>query len=157
MKKIVTLLLIITLLSSSITVFGETNSNILSTEIIYLTDDLYFEIYLTEESSSSSTYATTQTKSASKTYNLKNSDGDVLAKFKLTATFSYNGSASSCTSVSHSTTIYDDAWEFKSASSSKSGKVATGNFTLKKYVLFICTQTVTDSITITCDANGNLS
>ena len=155
MKRFLILVLTLTMIISNSTISATAN-NIHSTEIIYVNEDIYIEVTITEEPISS-TYATTQTKSASKTHTIKNTNGDTIATFKLNATFSYNGSTSSCTSVSHSTTISDDSWKFTETSSSKSGNKATGSFTIKDYLLFVNVQTISKTITLTCDANGNLS
>lgn len=127
-----------------------------SNETIYISDDLYIECMITEKSPLS-TYSTSKSKTVSKIYTLKTSSDKSLVSFKLTGTFTYNGSTSSCTSATYSTTIYDDTWKFTSKSASKSGNTATGKFTAKKYLLIIPIQTVTKTITLTCDKNGNIS
>ncbi len=156
MKKIFILLLTILLSSQNIlTTTAATAAS--SSDIIYVSDDLYVEVTLEEEFPTIVTFSTSTSKTYSKTATLKNGDNETVAKFKLTATFTYDGSTSTCTNVSHSATIYDDSYEFTSTSSSKSGATATGKYTIKKYILFINTQTVSDTITIKCDKNGNIS
>ncbi len=156
MKKYFTMLLITLLIITEYPVYAYNPSNIISSEIIYLTDDLYMEVVLEENIYDVSTY-TTQTKSTTKTATIKNNNGDKIATFKLTATFIYDGSSSSCTSVSHSTSITDTSWKFTEATSSKLGSVAYGSFTVKDYLLSMCVQTISDSLTIKCDVNGNIS
>ncbi len=156
MKKIIIILLAVLLSSQNVLAATESNSSP-SNDIIYLSDGLYMEITLEEEVPAIATYAASSSKTYSKTASIKDNNNKVLAKFKLTATFTYDGSTSKCTNVSHSTNIYDDSWEFTSTSSSKSGATATGKYTAKKYLLFINTQTISDSITIKCDKNGNVS
>lgn len=79
-----------------------------------------------------------------------------LWKFNLTASFTYNGSTSTCTSSSSSVDIYDTSWYVNSKTASKSGNKATGTVIMKRNVLGIIT-TRTASLTMTCDKNGNVS
>lgn len=67
------------------------------------------------------------TKSGSKTANYKNSDGEIMWSVTVYGSFTYNGTTSSCTSVSHSTTSPGSNWSIKSSSSTKSGNCATAN------------------------------
>lgn len=119
--------------------------------------DEYYALTSIEEEVESNAARTISTKTGKKTYTIYNSDSKVIAQFVLTATYSYNGSTSSCTSTSYSTSVYDDSWKFTSTTTSKLGAVASGQFTVKHYSLFTVTQTISKSITLTCDANGNLS
>ena len=75
----------------------------------------------------------------------------------LTASFTYNGTTSSCTIVSKSTTIYNSSWRCTASSCNKSGATATGNYTFKRYVTLIPVQTVNKTLTLTCDKNGNIT
>ncbi|MBQ7597503.1 MAG: hypothetical protein IJU56_02875 [Clostridia bacterium] len=93
----------------------------------------------------------------SKHYSYYDNNSNLDWRASITATFSYNGTSASCTDVSKSTTIYDSAWKCTSSSCSKSGATATGNFTFKRYVLLVPVQTVNKTLTLTCDANGNVS
>lgn len=172
MKKILTLFIIFltTLFSftnnqsllvnaASVTTTEEIiNKEIISKEIIPLDDSYYMEVITYDttfaQANTASTTATTYTKSPSKTHNIKNAANNTLVSYTLYATFTYNGSTSSCTSVSYSTTVYDSTWCFTSATASRSGNKATGSYTAKCPTLG---QTVSNTITITCDANGNIS
>lgn len=131
------------------------NGEIVNTEIIPL-DELYYLEVITYDTTSPqvSTASTTSTVEGAKTHNLKNIFGSVVASYTLYATFSYNGKTSSCTSAIHNETIYDSTWSFTSATASKSGNKATGSYTAKCPSIG---QTVSNTITITCDANGNIS
>lgn len=132
-----------------------TNGEIISTEIIPLDDSYYMEVITYDTTTSQiSPATTTRTKSASKTHNIKNTFNTTLASFTLSANFTYDGSTSKCTSASHSEVIYNSHWSFSSATASWTGNMAIGSYIAK------CSspsQTVSKTLTITCDANGNIS
>lgn len=75
----------------------------------------------------------------------------------VTGTFSYNGSSATCTASSCSVSISNSEWYTISKSASKSGSSATGSATMGKKVLGTTISKVSSSVTLTCDANGNLS
>lgn len=72
----------------------------------------------------------------------------------ITGTFTYTGSSATCTNSTVSYTIYDKNWKVTSAQASKSGRTATGEFTLKRYFLGIPTKTVNETLTLTCSNTG---
>lgn len=157
MKKTILFFSIVALILSTCSInVSANNLHSTSTTIEYISDDIYIETIIIEEQGINF-FSTTNTKTASKIYNIKNSSNEILATFKLTGIFSYNGNTSSCTRSSHSTAINDTRWKFVSSTSSKSGNVAIGTFTAKYYLFEIETQTISKTITITCDANGNIS
>ena len=121
-------------------------------ETIYFEDGSYATIVLT-------TYETraSGSKSGSKTYNHYDSNGTKLWKAVLTGSFSYTGSNATCTSADMNVTIYDSAWFLYNISDSKSGNVAKGSATVAKELLGVTESKKSVSLTITCDANGNLS
>lgn len=86
------------------------------------------------------------------------SDTNVLQwKAVLNATFTYNGSSATCTSVnSLNVTIYDSSWSVGSKSTSRSGNTAYGYLTMERRIAG-GTQGVPVTLTLTCDRNGNLS
>lgn len=97
------------------------------------------------------------TVSGSAKYEYFSADGDLQWKIVLHATFTYNGSTSSCTSVNSLTVkVYDDGWSLDSKSYSKSGNTATGNVTMAKKLL-VGSGKVPITLTLSCDKNGNLS
>ena len=104
------------------------------------------------------TRATTYTKTGSKYYILRNKNGAELWRFTVHGTFSVNsGVSSTCTGVSHSISITEDAWQNESASTSRSGNQAIGDATFIKKLLFITVETKGCHVVLTCDSNGNLS
>lgn len=96
-------------------------------------------------------------KSGSKTTTYKNSSGETQWTYKITGTFSYTGSSSSCTAVSDSYTISNDNWHMSSHSCSKSGNTAYGTVTMKYKVLGVTFDTISKDLSLTCSATGILS
>ena len=82
------------------------------------------------------------------------SDDEKEWRITVTGTFNYTGSSATCTNSKVSYKIYDSSWKVTSATASKSGRVATGDFTLKRYTLGIPTKTVNETLTITCSNTG---
>ncbi|WP_294908506.1 hypothetical protein [uncultured Ruminococcus sp.] len=159
MKKTITITLIIALISCiflSIPASAITTDNTERT-IEYLDNGDYIETIITDNTASSgiSLYATnTITKTKTKYY--KNSSGTVLWSVAIKATFSYNGSTSTCTGCSHITTAPASAWSIKSASHSKSGNTATAKATAT-YKTSAGSTDYSMSVTIKCSATGVVS
>lgn len=131
---------------------------IISQETEYFSDGTSMTITISEEEISSLPRATTYTKSGTKSYTLKNSDGDVLWTFTVKGTFSVNsGVSATCTGTSYSTSNLASGWELDSASTYASSNKAIGDATFKHKTLFITTDTKSCHVTLTCDENGNLS
>ena len=78
-------------------------------------------------------------------------------RMKLTASFFYNGTTSYCTSCSVTYTIQNTAWHFDGKQENIDGNVAFGSLTMVKKFLGITIKTVTRSLTLTCDKDGNVS
>lgn len=120
--------------------------------IVYFEDGSYLTIFVNQDNSRAS-----GTKTASKTYQYTDSDGDIAWKAVLTGTFSYTGYSAQCTSSYVDVTIYNSGWYVVSESAGKSGSSATGDITMGLKKLGITVKKVPLSMTLTCDANGNLS
>ena len=75
----------------------------------------------------------------------------------LKGTFSYTGSSAACTASSCDVTIYDSAWYVVSKSASKSGNTATAAVTMGFKTLGVTVNKVPINMSLSCDANGNLS
>lgn len=119
-------------------------------------DDGGYTVITIEEDQYSLTRAT-NTKSGSIKYEHFTTTGDLQWKAVMHATFTYNGSTSSCTSVNSLTVkVYDDIWSLDSKSYSKSGNTATGNVTMA-IKLLVGSGKVPITLTLSCDKNGNLS
>ena len=76
---------------------------------------------------------------------------------EITGIFTYDGSTSSCTSVTKATYIYDSVWKVTAESCSKSGNKAYGDFTVKRYALLIVVQTEVVNLVLACSPSGVLS
>ena len=154
MKKVLLILLTLTILCCTmfcVPVSAASLSEASKTTIEYLDNGDYIETIIKWEESDTRT-----TKSGSKTANYKNSNGDVLWYIKVTGTFTYNGTTSSCTSSSHSAVANSSSWSIKSASSSKSGNTATARATAT-FKVGSTSQDYTRSVSLSCSANGTLS
>lgn len=97
------------------------------------------------------------TRSGSTVYTYIDRNGAAQWKATLTATFTYNGTTSSCTGASCSVTVYESSWYEITNSASKSGSTATANITMGCKVLGITVSKTSCTITLSCDENGNLS
>ena len=123
-----------------------------NTSYTYLGNGIYLETIIEENISLFST----QTKSGSKTLNFKNA-GNILFSIKVSGTFTYTGSSSTCTSSGVTTSVTDSAWKITSQSASKSGNRAIGYATAKRYLLGFVVETRNETATLTCSATGVLS
>lgn len=130
-----------------------TQKQIIDTTIEYFEDGSYAVITIIEELDNSRATV----KSGSKVYTYSGSNGETLWTYKITGTFSYTGSSSTCTAVSDSYTISNDNWHMSSHSCSKSGNTAYGTVTMKYKVLGITANTITRNISLSCSATGTLS
>lgn len=159
MKKIITVTLIISLISCILFCIPVSATTTDKTEktIEYLENGDYIETIITDDTENSdiSLYAT-NTIAKTKTKYYKNSSGIVLWSVSVKATFSYNGSTSTCTRCSHSTTAPASAWSIKSASHSKSGNTATAKATAT-WKTSAGSKDYSMSVTIKCSATGVVS
>ncbi len=134
------------------------NETIVSTVIQDLGDGYVLEVVVAEQVNSVMPLSDTYTKTGSKTYTLKNDNGDQLVWFKLYGQFDITtGISSVCTSSWYSHGIVNDNWSLDSASTSKTANKAKGQAKFVRKVLFITAETRECSLILTCDTNGNLS
>lgn len=120
--------------------------------IIYLDNGDYITIELSQTDPRAS-----GTKTGSKTYTYRDSDGVEEWRAVLKGTFTYTGSSATCTSVSCNVTITDTAWYTVSKTTSKSGGSALCELIMGRKFLGITIGKETVNMRITCDSNGNLS
>lgn len=164
MKKIFTLFMAtITalLFGASAFVSAETSNNvggtIVSETTEYFEDGTSFSIIVCDETEVTP-YASAYTKTGSKYYILRNKNGSELWRFTVHGTFTVNpGVSASCTKSSHSISITENAWQNKSASTSRSANKAIGDATFIKKLLGITVETKSCQVVLTCDNNGNFS
>lgn len=137
----------------SLPVYASEEEKIINTSVEYFDDGSYLIMTTTEIIN----YSRASVKTGSRTISHKDSDGTTLWTYKITGTFSYTGSTSTCTAVSDSYTISNDNWHMSSHSCSKSGNTANGTVTMKYKVLGITANTITRNISLSCSATGTLS
>ena len=127
-------------------------ANALETEIIRFEDGSYAVICL-------DTYGTraSGTVSGSKVFNYYNSNSILEWKAVLNGSFSYTGSSASCTSADLDITIYNTAWSTQYGYATKDGNKAIASGTMLKKAAGITVAKSPISMTLSCDANGNLS
>ena len=123
------------------------------TEILYLEDGSYIitttEIY--------STFTTTQV-TAKKTKTHINFNGVTCWQAALTGTFTYDGTTAKCTASSIDISIYADGWSTYQQTSGRAGNYCYANLIMRRTTATgIVADSVNCDITLTCDANGNLS
>lgn len=127
----------------------ETQAN---SDIIYFQDGSYITVELTWAETRAS-----GTKTGSKTYRYNDSNGVEQWRAVLRGTFTYTGSAATCTASSCDVTISDSSYYVVSKDVSKSGNKALCTLVMGKKFLGITIDKDTVNMSITCDANGNLS
>lgn len=97
------------------------------------------------------------TRSNSKEYIYYSSSGEEAWRAELFGTFTYDGSTSVCTASSCTVTISKSSWYEVSKTVGKSGNTATADLVMGNKILGVTIGKREISLTLTCDANGNLS
>lgn len=154
-RQILSALLVCALLFSVIPTqayaYGEAQE---SSNTIYYEDGSFLTITSGEDYSP---VRASGSKTGYKRYTYRDADGVELWNAVLTASFTYTGTSSTCTSASCVVTIYDSNWYEKSNTTTRSGNTATTELTIGKKFLGVPFTTFSYTITLSCDANGNLS
>lgn len=99
----------------------------------------------------------TGTKSGNKVYEYYASNGELQWSAVLFGNFTYTGATSSCSASSVSVTVYNTEWRLISKESNRNGNTAFGEVTMERVVLGVTISKITRNMSLTCDANGNLS
>jgi hypothetical protein len=158
MRKILILLLSLVLIFSvSPVAFADSADGNTTTEIEYLDDGSCFVTTIEVSPPGTMLRAATSTKNGSKTIVHQSASGTTLWSVKVSGSFSYNGTTSSCTSSTVTATANSSVWKIASKTASKSGNTATASATAKLYSGSDVVQTITKTATLTCNKNGNLS
>lgn len=121
-------------------------------EIIHLDDGSYIVVELIWADARAS-----GTRTAVKTHKYYNNDNVEQWRAVLQGTFTYTGTSATCTAASCNVTISDDAWYVHAKGVNKSGNAAMCELTMGKKLLGVTVSKKTISMSLTCDANGNLS
>ena len=126
-----------------------------SQSIAYFDDGSY--VITTVSVTNTAATRASKTRVGSIKHDYHDAGGDLDWSASMTATFTYDGSTSRCTSANTpEITIYNNIWSVYSKSSSKNGNTATGNVTMAaKQIIGSSKFPVT--LTLTCDKNGVLS
>ena len=153
MKKIISIFSAITMLLVILlpTIAFANEKNTTDNYIEYLEDGSYIVTEI--ETSTISTFSTSTT-SKTKTATYYNDSNEKLWVISLAATFSYTGSSATCTKATTSYSLYDSYWKVTKGTASRSGRTATGDFTVKKYVLGVPVKTINKTLTLTCSNTG---
>ena len=148
MKHVFCIMMVLLMLVSILPVAGNAAEAV---ETVYFDDGSYMIIEV-NYSLARETWSVT----GNKQYTYYDSDGVSRWKAVLNGTFNYTGSGATCTASSVNVTIYNSSWYTISKSASKSGNTATGSVTmgLKSAGVTVARNPVT--LTLSCDANGNL-
>lgn len=93
----------------------------------------------------------------SKNYYYLDGDGNISWDAVITGTFTFNGTTSYCTASSCTTTVYSGNWREAVNNASYAGNAAFASVTMELRFIFIVIKTENLSLTLTCDASGNLS
>lgn len=150
MKKCIAVLLAFVLVCSMVPL-GASASQV-ATNRLDFEDGSYVIIKVTENPMRAS-----GSKSGNKEYTFYDSNGTAHWKATLHGSYSYTGSSAKCTSSSMDVAIYKNGWSVLSKSSSKSGNTASGYANMGEKVLGVIVREIPVSLSLTCDANGNLS
>lgn len=151
-RRIVSVFLICLLIVGVVLPYAAAAMPDASGEVICFEDGSYMVTMITGTDSRASG---SLTKTKISTYH--SSSGDALWAVSVTASFSYTGTSSTCTSSSGNVSIYNSAWYEISCSASRSGNTATCNAEVGKKFLGITVTKVPHTVTLTCDKNGNVS
>lgn len=152
MRKIISLFLIFILVLGFLPTDVHALDESQNRNIITFEDGSYIEIVIEDYSARA-----TNSVNGYKTYTYYDSTDTIEWQAKLSASFSYNGTTSSCTSASCTVTIYDSKWYEISNSTTRSGSTATTQLVMGRKLLGVTVSQLDYTITLTCDKDGNLS
>ena len=149
-KRILSMALALLMLVTLLPV--RTFANQIENDTIVFDDGGYLEITIEYISARA-----TNTRIGNKYLTYYDSNDAVEWEAKLNASFTYDGTTSSCTSASCTVTVYDSIWYEISNSTTRSGSTATTALTMGRKFLGITIAKREYTITLTCDKDGNLS
>lgn len=120
-------------------------------------DGSYLKSVLIDDSADTSSSARkTATKSGHKVYSYESSSGKTLWTITITGTFSYTGSSSKCIKSEISTTCPASNWKLSEKKAYTSGASAKATASFKQYKKDVYLQTITRTVTISCNKSGKL-
>lgn len=148
MKRTIVFLLLAGLLLNTLPVMG----NAVEKNIIYCEDGCYITVEIITNGARESGSVT-----GKKRYTYYSESGSKEWVVDLNGSFTYNGSSATCTSSSVDVTIHDSSWYVVSKYATKSSNKASASVTMGDKPAGQLVSTVPVSLTLSCDANGNLS
>ena len=155
MKKVVSYMVVLTLIMSSISLnvyaANYDHSIISEQETIYCEDGSYIVSEIREYNTKQSTRSVS-TKNGSKTNTMYSASGKKLFSLTVHGTFTYNGSSAKATNASYSYTLDSSDYSFENGSAHCSGATAAATGTFKALL-----QSKTISTSLTCSKDGKLS
>lgn len=148
MKRILYMLLAMVLLCKLLPVTGQAAE----LDTIYFDDGSFAIIEIASDESRAS-----GSKTGSKSYTYYNSDNEIQWKVTLTGSFTYTGTNSTCISSDINIMLYNSNCYVVSQNAGKEDNIARGSVTIGYKFLGITVEKKSASLTLNCDANGNLS
>ena len=121
-------------------------------EITYLEDGSYIVTTLRVNRNARMSFV-----SGNKSDSYYSVNGSLQWTYTVYASFTYDGVAADCYSSSSDISYYDPYWTCLSERVSPSGNTVYGSASFQRTVLGIVTNNESSYITISCDANGNIS
>lgn len=152
MRRIVSLFLSFVLILGILPIVADATEERERQNTITFDDGSYIEIYVNDIS-----VRGTNTKNGSKTYYYYDASDNLEWQARLSASFTYDGTISNCTSASCTVTVYESKWYEISNYTNHSGNTATTFLTMGKKLLGVTVSKPEYTITLTCDKDGNLS
>lgn len=154
MKRIILALLCVAMLVSIFPICSKAAEPVVQETITYYSDGSYCITTIVEETSGGiAPFATTQTKTGTKSQSYYNTSGELLFTAYVRGTFEYNGSTAKATNAQCGHSISHKGWSYVSGSASYSGATATA--TCKFHAFGLADRTAT--VSLTCAADGTLS
>lgn len=150
MKRYLCMLVLLAVLISCFPVI--TSASTVENSILYLDDGSYITITLHTIDARAA-----GTKSGTKIYEYRANDSSLQWQAVLSGKFTYTGTSATCTSSNCAVTVVNSSWYEISETATKSGSSAFANIVMGHRVLGIKVDEHTANLTLTCDANGNLS
>ena len=96
-------------------------------------------------------------KTGQKIYTYHATSDTILWEATLSAAFSYTGDTAHCTASECNIVVYNSNWYEVSNTATRSGNVASAEFTMGRKVLGITVSKDTYNLSLACDKDGNLS
>lgn len=150
MKHAVSWFLVVMILVNIVPVIGNATES--EREVVLFEDGSYMVVEIIN-----SNIRASGSKTGSKQYTYYDSDDVSQWKVVLTGKFTYTGSEATCISSSVSTTIYNSSWYTVSEYAYKSGNKANASVVMGYNLEGVTMSKVPVSLTLSCDADGNLS